>query len=58
MSASRLCTAPNYLILMSEYFKCVLGTPRISRGVRSVRESLEVIQNWSIVQREGGIEVK
>ena len=30
-----LCTVPNYLILMSEYFKCVPGTLRISRGVGS-----------------------
>ena len=32
-----LCAVPNYLILMSEYFKCILGTLRISRGVRSVQ---------------------
>ena len=30
------CTVSNYLILMSEYFKCVPGTPKISRGVRSI----------------------
>ena len=31
-----LCTAPNYLTLMSEYFKCILATLRISRGDGSV----------------------
>jgi len=29
------CMAPNYLILMSEHFKCVPGTPRIPEVVRS-----------------------
>jgi len=24
-----LCAAPNYLILVSKYFGCILGTPRI-----------------------------
>jgi len=47
---------PNYLVLISEYFKCVLGTSRISGGVRSVPGVLEVFWNWSIVQREGSIE--
>ena len=30
------CMAPNYLILVSKFLKCNLGTPRISRGIRSV----------------------
>jgi len=32
------CTAPNYLILVSEYFKCILGTPRIPEGSEVVWE--------------------
>jgi len=27
------CTVPNYIVLMSKYFKCILGTLRISGGV-------------------------
>ena len=27
------CAAPNYLVLVSKYFKCIPGTPRISGGV-------------------------
>ena len=29
------CAVPNYLILVSKYFRCILGTPRISRNVGS-----------------------
>ena len=30
------CTVLNYLVLMSKYFKCIPGTPRISGDIRSV----------------------
>ena len=33
-----LCTAPNYLILVSEYFRCVLGTLRIPEVSEEVQE--------------------
>src|SRR5882724_11217140 len=53
-----LCAAPNYLILMSEYFRCVLGTLRITRSVWKLSGSLEVNLELRIVQREVSIEVK
>ena len=39
-----------YLVLLSEYFRCVPGTPRIPEVSEVVQES-EVIWNWSIFQR-------
>jgi len=32
------CAVPNYLILLSKYFGCVLGTPRILEVLGEVRE--------------------
>src|SRR5882724_1205965 len=46
-----MCCA--YLILLSEYFRCVPGTPRIPEVLEVVQES-EVIQS----SREGSVEVK
>jgi len=42
---------------MSEYFRCVPGTPRILE-VSEVSRSQEVNPEWSVVQRVGSIEVK
>jgi len=42
-----MCCA--YLVLLSKYFRCVLGTLRIPEVLEVVWE-LEVIQNWSFVQ--------
>ena len=53
-----LCAAPNYLILVSEYFRCILGIPRISGSVWKLSRSLEVNPELSIVQREVSVEVK
>ena len=53
-----LCAVPNYLILMSKYFRCVPGTPRISGSVWELSGSSEVNLELSIVQREVTIEVK
>ena len=52
------CAAPDYLILVSEYFRCVPGTPRISGSVWKLTGSLEVIPELNVVQREVSIEVK
>ena len=52
------CAAPNYLVLMSEYFRCVPGTLRISGSVQKLSGSLEVNPELSVVQREVSIEVK
>ena len=49
---------PNYLILMSEYFRCVLGTLRISRSIQKLSGSSEVNPKLSVVQREVRVEVK
>ena len=43
---------------MSEYFRCVLGTLRITRSVWKLSGSLEVNLELRIVQREVSIEVK
>jgi len=43
---------------MSEYFSCVLGTPRISGSVQKLSRSSEVNLELSIVQIEVSIEVK
>jgi len=43
---------------MSEYFGCIPGTPRISRGVWKLSGSSEVNLELSVVQREESIEVK
>src|SRR5882724_10763289 len=32
------CTAPNYLVLMSKYFRCILGTLRIPEVSEVVQE--------------------
>jgi len=49
---------PNYLVLVSEYFRCLLGTPRISGSVCELSGSSEVNPELSVVQREVSIEVK
>jgi len=41
-----LCTAPNYLVLVSEYFGCILGT-------LSIPEVLEVVWEFGIKSRTG-----
>ena len=46
-----MCCA--HLVLLSEYFRCVPGTPRIPEVLEVVQES-EVIQS----SREGSVEVK
>jgi len=53
-----LCIVPNYLILMSKYFICVLGVLRISGSVWKLSRSLEVNPELSVVQREVSVEVK
>ena len=53
-----LCATPDYLIFMSEYFRCILGTPRISRSVQKLSGSSEVIPALNLVQREVSVEVK
>jgi len=47
---------PNYLILVSKYFRCILGTP--TRSVWKLSRSSEFNPELSIVQREVSIEVK
>ena len=49
---------PEYLILVSEYFRCVPGTLKISGNVQKLSRSLEVNPELSIVQREVTVEVK
>ena len=49
---------PDYLVLMSEYFSCVLGTPRISGSVQKLSRSSEVNPELSLVQREVSVVVK
>ena len=49
---------PDYLVLMSEYFRCVLGTPRISRSVWKLSGSSEVILALNVVQRKVSVDVK
>ena len=51
------CAVPNYLVLMSEYFRCVLGVLRISGSVWKLSRNLEVNPELSVVQREMSIEV-
>ena len=53
-----LCAVPDYLILMSKYFRCVLGTLRISGSIQKLSRSSEVIPELNVVQREVSIEVK
>ena len=53
-----LCTAPDYLVLVSKYFRCIPGTLRISRSIQKLSGSLEVILELNVVQREVSIEVK
>jgi len=43
---------------MSKYFRCVLGTQRISGSVGSGLGVWEVNPELSTVQREGSVEVK
>ena len=47
------CTVSNYLILMSEYFRCILGVLRISGSVWKLSRSLEVNLELSIVVKNG-----
>jgi len=49
---------PNYLILLSKYFRCTLGVPRISGSIWKFSRSLEVNPELSVVQREVSIEVR
>jgi len=52
------CAAPNYLVLVSKYFRCIPGVPRISGSVCKLSGSLEVYPELSVVQREVSVEVK
>ena len=52
------CTAPDYLILMSKYLRCVPWCPRMSRSYWKLSRSSEVNLELSIVQREVSVEVK
>jgi len=49
---------PNYLLLLSEYFRCIQEVPRMPRSAQKLSRSLEVNLELSIVQREVSIEVK
>ena len=44
------CAVPNYLLLLSEYFGCVLGIPRNSGGAEVIQSS-EGNPELRIVQR-------
>jgi len=45
------CAVPDYLLLMSEYFKCIPEVLRITGSVWELSGSLEVNLELSIVQR-------
>ena len=46
------CTAPNYLVLVSKYFRCVLWTPRILE-VSEWSGSSEVNPEWECSPERG-----
>ena len=47
-----LCAAPDYLLLMSEYFRCILEVLRMSGSVQKSSGSSEVNLGLSVVQRD------
>jgi len=49
--ASACVAAPDYLLLLSKYFRCIPEVPRMSRSVQELSRSLEVNLELSIVQR-------